>query len=537
MAPMSRWPVLLLLSGCSMPQDASPALAGLYDRYLADRAALDPEWGTSVGLHDHDGRLTRYDDASWKARIALVDRYLALIPDDSLDARLWRADLLSQQHEYRRHDARTETPSLPLGAVSVLYDMLVKDYAPRAERLANLNRRLRDLPGMVGEVRGMLRRPPLVWTESAIEDAQGTIEFLDELKEADAALVEGAKAAYQAYLRFLKEELLPRSDGAFAIGKAAYEFHLRTDHFLPYGADELEGIGRREFDRTVHLLEAIARDWPDVLEEMKRDHPKADELVAVYTKECARARQYLVDHDLVGIPSWEKLEVVETPAFLRSSVPYAAYSKPGPLDAARIGHFYVTPVDKTRDAGAQERQLAAHNVYDIPGTVWHEAYPGHHLQFVYAKDIRSKIRKLNDASILSEGWGLYCEELAYESGYFTKPKERLMQLNWRLQRAARVLLDVSLHTGKMSFAEAVGFLVQKVRMNEEQAIGSVTDYTKMPTYFPSYLLGMLEIVRIREKFRARLGPRFTLREFHERFLAFGNVPPSLIETELEREWR
>jgi uncharacterized protein (DUF885 family) len=537
MAPMSRWPVLLLLSGCAMPQDVPRPLADLYDLYLADRAALDPEWGTSIGLHDHDGRLTRYDDASWRARIALVDRYLALIPGDSLDARLWRAALLSEQYEYRRRDARTETPSLPLGAVSVLYDMLVKDYAPRPERLANINRRLRDIPSMVGEVRSMLRRPPRVWTESAIEDAQGTIEFLDELKEADGTLVEGARAAYRAYLQFLKGELLPRSDGAFAVGKAAYEFHLRTDLFLPYGADELERIGRREFDLTIRMLEAIAQDWPGVLEEMKHDHPKADELVAVYTKECARARQHLIDRDLVAIPSWERLEVVETPPFLRSSVPYAAYSRPGPLDAARIGHFYVTPVDKARDADAQERQLAAHNIYDIPGTVWHEAYPGHHLQFVYAKDIHSKIRKLNDASILSEGWGLYCEELAYETGYFTKPKERLMQLNWRLQRAARVLLDVSLHTGKMAFADAVKFLVEKVRMNEEQATGSVTDYTKMPTYFPSYLLGMLEIVRIREKFRANLGPRFTLRGFHERFLAFGNVPPSLIEAELEREWR
>ena len=239
----------------------------------------------------------------------------------------------------------------------------------------------------------------------------------------------------------------------------------------------------------------------------------------------------------MAIPEWEKLEVVETPAFLRSSVPYAAYSRPGPLDASRIGHFYVTPVAKDAPREVQERQLAAHNVYDIPGTVWHEAYPGHHLQFVYAKDLKSKVRKLNDSPLLSEGWGLYCEELAYETGYYTNDKERLMQLNWRLQRAARVVLDVSLHAGKMSYDDAVRFLVEKVRMNREQAIGSVTDYTKMPTYFPSYLLGMLEIVRIREGFRARLGARFTLREFHERFLAFGNVPPALIESELIQEWK
>jgi uncharacterized protein (DUF885 family) len=284
------------------------------------------------------------------------------------------------------------------------------------------------------------------------------------------------------------------------------------------------------------MLQAIASDWPSVLEAMKADHPKAGELVQTYARECLRAREYLIEKKIVGIPEWEKLEVIETPPFLRTSIPYAAYSRPGPLDASRLGHFYVTPVSKDADAETANRQLAAHNVYDIPGTVWHEAYPGHHLQFVYAKDLTSKIRKLNDSPLLSEGWGFYCEELAHETGYFKNPKERLMQLNWRLQRAARVILDVSLHTGQMTYEEAVDFLVEKVRLNREQATSSVNDYTRSPTYFSTYMIGMLEIQRIRESLRARLGARFSLREFHERFLAFGNVPPALIEKDLLRSW-
>jgi uncharacterized protein (DUF885 family) len=232
----------------------------------------------------------------------------------------------------------------------------------------------------------------------------------------------------------------------------------------------------------------------------------------------------MIDRKIVGIPEWEKLDVIETPAFQQSSIPYAAYSRPGPLDASRIGHFYVTPVPKDATPEQAEEQLAGHNVYDIPGTVWHEAYPGHHVQFVYAKDIASKIRKLNDSPLLSEGWGFYCEELAHETGYFTNEKERLMQLNWRLQRAARVLLDVSIHTGKMSYDEAVTFLAEKVRMNRPHAERSVNAYTQSPTYFPTYMIGMLEIVRIRERLRGRLGARFTLKEFHERFLSC--FPPS-----------
>jgi uncharacterized protein (DUF885 family) len=527
-----------LLSGVAMPQDVTQELAGLYDKYLEERAALDPEWASGVGLHAFDDRLTRWDDASYQARARFVDGWLARVPGDTLDARLWRNDLLSQQFEYRRRDIREVAAGLPFGTVSTLHDMLVKDYAPKPERLANMNKRLALIPAMIGELRPKLGRPPKVWTKMAIDDGEGALEFLGaELGEADKALVAAAKEAYEKYLKFLKDELQLRSDGSFVLGKEAYEFHLKTDHFLALSAGEIEKIGRREFEKTERMLEEIAKDWPVVLEKMKHDHPKPEGLLEYYRKEVARARKFMIDKSIVGIPEWEKLEVVETPAFQQSSIPYAAYSRPGPLDAAKTGHFYVTPVAKNAKPEEAEEQLAAHNVYDIPGTVWHEAYPGHHLQFVYAKDIRSKIRKLNDSPLLSEGWGLYCEELANETGYYTDSRERLMQLNWRLQRAARILLDVALHTGKMSYDDAVKFLGEKVKLNKPQAQGSVNGYTQSPTYFPTYLLGMLEIVRIREKLRAKIGPRFTLKEFHERFLAFGNVPPALIEVELDREWK
>src|SRR5436190_13494512 len=151
---------LLFLSGAAMPQDVTRELAGLYDRYLEERAALDPEWATGAGLHQHDDRLTRWDDASYRPRVKFVDAWLIRVPDDSLDARLWRNDLLSQQYEYRRRDVRTIAPGLPFGTVSALHDMLVKDYAPKTERLAKINQRLALVPAMIDELRPKLGRPP-----------------------------------------------------------------------------------------------------------------------------------------------------------------------------------------------------------------------------------------------------------------------------------------------------------------------------------------------------------------------------------------
>jgi hypothetical protein len=126
---------------------------------------------------------------------------------------------------------------------------------------------------------------------------------------------------------------------------------------------------------------------------------------------------------------------------------------------------------------------------DIPGTTWHEAYPGHHLQFVYSKDNPSLVRRVNDSPLLSEGWGFYCEELASETGYYDDPRERLMQLDWKLQRAARVILDTQLHAFGLSYDDAVAFLVERVGMRPEQARASVNAYTQSPTYFSSYFLG------------------------------------------------
>src|SRR5262249_29719268 len=158
-------------------------------------------WATGVGLHQHDDRLTRWDDASYQARVKFVDAWLSRVPDDSLDARLWRNDLLSQQYEYRRRDFRTIAPGLPFGTVSALHDMLVKDYAPKAERLANVSKRLAQIPAMIDELRPKLGRPPKVWTKMAIDDGEGAIDFLaSEMGEADAAQVAAAKAAYEKYL-------------------------------------------------------------------------------------------------------------------------------------------------------------------------------------------------------------------------------------------------------------------------------------------------------------------------------------------------
>ena len=543
----------------SLPAGPS-AVDAFFLAYVEQRAALDPNFGTRVGLHEHDDRLTRFDDETWgrrqqaaaaALRVAASLDEAALTPAERTDLTLFTSQLLLELHEYARQDARTVRPDLPLGAIAAINDLLIRDFAPLPERAAHAVARLEQIPFVCADIRARLTRPPALWTRMAIDDTAGALAFLDTVPELcggpsadeaaggmppasplpaglDAAL-NAARTALTDYRDFLQAEVLPRSDGDFAIGRKEFDYRLHVGYLLDLDADRLLALGREQFDLTLAQLEATARqidpakDWRALLAEMMADHPAAGEIMETYAAELQRARQFLVDHDVVPIPD-EKLQLRETPPFMRSTVPFAAYEAPAPLDASRLGTFYVTP--------EPEAQIRS----DIPGTVWHEAYPGHHLQLVYGKDNPSIVRRVNDSPLLSEGWGFYCEELAAETGYYDDPRERLMQLNWKLQRAARVILDTSLHAGGMSYDDAVDFLVQRVGMRPEQARASVNAYTQSPTYFSSYFLGMLEIVRLREACRARLGPRFTLSEFHARLLRCGNVPPALIETELA-EWR
>jgi uncharacterized protein (DUF885 family) len=555
---------LILLAIVPSAQGAQSPVSDRYDLYLAERARLDPNWASDAGLHAADDRLTRFDDATRAAFRKLVAEHLAalraidvakLSTDDRLDATLWRSQLETELHDLDRRDEREIMPDLPLGAIQAIHSMLIKDYAPIEERARNARRRIAQIPDVFGDLRKTLKSPPRVWTEAAIEDGRGAAEAVPGLAEkaraglpaSEAAAfdrtVAAAKESIDSYVAFLEKEVLPRSTGKFAAGKDVYDFYLRTYHLLDLDADALIALGRREWKRTLELLEATAKEihptkpWTEILEGMKKDHPEPGKLLEAYRKVVAAARQFMIDRAIVTLPEGERLEIIETPAFERSQIPYAAYNPPAPLDSARTGHFYVTPVDPAAGPAEREAQMAGHNLYDIPGTVWHEAYPGHHTQFVVAKSVRSKVRALNSSPLLSEGWGFYCEELAHESGFFKDRRERLMQLNWRLQRAARVILDASLHSGRMTFGEAVDFLMKEVRLERPHAEGSVKAYTRRPAYFMAYMVGMLELVRIREAARARLGARFTLREFHDRVLRYGNVPPALIDRELVRDWK
>jgi uncharacterized protein (DUF885 family) len=271
---------------------------------------------------------------------------------------------------------------------------------------------------------------------------------------------------------------------------------------------------------------------------VKAHHPNADDLLPSYKREVARARKFLLDKDVVPFPPGDDCEVQETPPFERSTT-VASYEPAPPLDPVTRGFFYVTPVDKSLPAKQQEEMLRENDHGDQVDTVVHETYPGHHLQLSFARGYPSLIRKIVDtkraaligSDLFAEGWGLYAEELMSELGYYTD-EERLMQLEWTLVRAARVMIDVGLHTRGMSFDEAVKMLTDQVHLEHELAVSEVKRYTTSPGQPLAYIVGREQIRALRERFKQRAGSGFSLKAFHTALLSHGTIAPDLVGREM-----
>jgi len=221
----------------------------------------------------------------------------------------------------------------------------------------------------------------------------------------------------------------------------------------------------------------------------------------------------------VTLPKRERLVVVETPGFLRHQIPFAAYMEPAPNDPAQRAYYYVTPATK-------DELLEEHNHAAILHTCVHEAWPGHHLQFVTAHRRRASStlpRYLNPSATLYEGWALYCEQLMTEEGFLDRRESRFIMLRDRLWRALRIVLDVELHTGGLSLDEAAERMVRHLGFAHEQARADLIWYTRAPTVPMGYAAGWALINAVRDQVRLDEREEFGLRSFHDRLLSAGSI--------------
>ena len=533
----------------------------LAETFLKEEFAESPVLASSLGLTDYDERL---DDLSADAfrrheerSAAWLQRFRAL-PDDTLSpaeridrdfvASILRGrELNAPQRSWQRQPATYLNPGLQ-GVFSLFLHRMrpENDLADAARaRLAEVPRALRQ--GMDNLDFTIV---PRIYVDRAIGQAKAAAKYARELvpqevqdptkREQLAATGGEAGDAFDAFAAFLQDKR-EKATGTYAIGETLYTALLKEKELLPYDARSLRERGREQYDLLAAELRRLAQeiagtdDWVGLLERLNKVHAPTPELMrAEYEEWTERARAFLRDTGLVTLPPGERCTVEPSPPFQRPILAVASYNRPPAFSDSLAGHFFVPyPPDNTSPEEIQKR-LEGNCSAGIPTTAVHEAYPGHHWHLVMAHFNPSKLRQVFSTSYFSEGWALYAERVMREQGFFTDPKHQLYQYEATIFRAARIIVDTSLHLGEMTFDEAVRFMVEKGNLTEPNARAEVGRYCSWPTQASSYLTGMLEIVDLRTRWLATNGKSGVpaLREFHDRLTGSGAMPTSLTERAL-----
>jgi hypothetical protein len=269
-----------------------------------------------------------------------------------------------------------------------------------------------------------------------------------------------------------------------------------------------------------------------ILEDLERDHPAPDKLLETFRNALGGLRDYVTAHHIVTIASTVLPIVQETPPFARATT-FASMDTPGPFEkVAKEAFFNVTLPEPSWSKQQVEEHMAGFNRGTIISTAVHEVYPGHYVQFLWLKDAPSKVRKLIGASSNAEGWAHYSEQMMLDEGYGNGDlKLRLGQLQDALLRNARYIVGIQMHTGKMTYEQAIDFFVKEGYLTRANGEREAKRGTADPTYL-YYTLGKLEILKLREDYKKMKGSSFSLEEFHDSFLKQGFPPIKIVRRAL-----
>ena len=527
--------------------------------------AASPTAASSFGLTEYDDRLDDLSADALHARDAYAASFLAhldaieddgLTTDDSIDRDLARSvlrgRLIVAPFEFWRRDPVVYSNPITGG----IFTLFLHKLRPEADIVESAISRLGQVGRLVdagiANLDPALAHPLIVGR--GMNAAKGGSRYLrdlvwrdvDDADRRDRLAAAGAAAAdhLDRWVTFL-EDFAGRAHGSWQLGEDAYSRVLREREVLPYDARSLRERGRAQLDDLDLEMSSLARaatgnpDYLEVIRNNDEDHPRTEQaMLEAYADWTAKARAFLVETGLVTLPPGETCDVVPSPVFQRPVIGVASYIAPPAFSAGWKGHFFVPFAPDGASEEEIQSRLSGNSFGSIPTTAVHEAYPGHHWHLVMKKANPSAIRKVYSTPYFTEGWALYAERVMREQGFFEDPLHELQHLNSTLFRAARIVVDTSLHLGEMSYDEAVEFMMERAAMPEPVARAEVGRYCWWPTQASSYLTGCLEILAIRERYFAARGygdvsprdvPVEILRDFHDALASSGALPLGLAE--------
>ncbi|MFI5159631.1 MAG: DUF885 domain-containing protein [Sphingobacteriales bacterium] len=534
--------------------------------FLDDFWKLNPDWATSVGYHKYDSLLlipnksTREKQLNFaKVQLDSLGKYSpsAFLETNKMDYAIMQNQMLYLQWQLEQEKTYEWDPS-SYNVIGTFAYILNEHYAPLAKRLTSFYQKMANIPAYYKEAEKNLKNPVVDLTNLAMEQHLGGVgvfetDFADSLKKTNipeatkklmldrAKLSADAIRGYADFLKNMKNDK-PRS---FRLGKDLYEDKFKYEI---QSTETAQQIYNAAVDRKVYMHHEMAKIsiklWPKyfgntpmpadtldmigkLIDTISTKHVRPDEFQSAIEKILPKLTAFVKEKDLVTLDPAKPLVVRKEPGYM-AGVAGASMSSPGPYDAGQNSYFNVGSLSGWTPERA-ESYLREYNQYMLQILCIHEAIPGHYVQLVYANKTPSTIKSIFSNNAMVEGWAVYSEQMMLDNGYDNfEPEMMLMWYKWNLRSSCNTILDYSVHCLNMPRQQAITLLTHEAFQQQAEAENKWKRVSVTSVQLDSYYTGFKEIMDLREEWKAKLGEKYNLKEFNDKFLSYGNAPVKLI---------
>ena len=523
------------------------------DAWLDESFARRPSRAVELGLHEYDGMLPDVSETALTKEIQTLEEAkakfeafdpAALEPELQVERGIILQQIRADLFDLARRRQPWTNPMFYLGPLD-LAPYISRDYAPLDQRAVAITRLANGTPQHLRNAMARLQADlPRTFVATALLQVRGTIDFVDnDVREAtkgltgqmqsnlDAGLA-AMVAALKEYEAFLVERKKTATDD-FALGSELFVEMLRETQGFDVSLERLKELGQADLERNLKALEGATKALDSkkplakVIAKVTADKPPADGVLGEASNQAAAMRQFLIDKDLITIPSEDVAEVRPSPPYMRWNA--AFLSSAGAFEKAALPSFYyISPPDPSWPKKQQQAYIPGKT--DLLFITIHEVWPGHFLHGLHVKTNRSRVVKSSWNYAMGEGWAHYAEEMMWDAGVSDDPAVHVGQLQNALLRNVRYLSAIGLHTGEMTVEQSRKMFRDKAFQDEANASQQAVRGTFDPMYL-SYTLGKLAILKLRDDVKAKWkadGKTFSLKAFHDALLSYGAAPLPVI---------
>ena len=571
--------------------DLTKKFAELSEQFVKESLALQPTNASAAGYHKHtnkkSGETIELDSlledmsgkalsnqrkfySDWQERFSKETPFDSLNTQDQADWKLINDQISLNLLDLENIQSHKFNPT---GVVELigqsLFQPLSSNYAPEKVRLQHVISRINQIPRLLKQAQLNLKSANPIYIDTAIEENAGNVELIEktlakrieanpQLKDEFEQASSRAVPALKSFSKWLDSELRAKKNyRSFRLGRNLYdkkfELVMQTSikpiELLAEAEKELKAVRSEMMMIAVPMhmemypehnhtgVKGLAREnliIKEVLDKISSDHVKRGELIERIKSDLDQIKGFIKENKIVTLSDRDNLKVIPTPVFMRGIYSVAGFHSAPPLEPNSEAQYWVTPIGEDVSQEKAESKLREYNNYTLKWLTIHEALPGHYIQFEHLNNIQPERRRLLRSLYANgpyvEGWAEYIAQVMLDQGFMrNSQKFKLIMHKIRLRLLANAILDIKLHTMKMTDQEALKLMTEEAFQTQAEAEGKLKRAKLSSCQLPTYYVGLKEWLAFRKRYQKKKGDDFNLLEFHDLVLDQGPLPVSYVE--------